>query len=260
LKASFGYQRFDFDSPPAFPTSTVTQTNVDATDAEIARLETQNQQLAKTTAVDPNAQTTINSNKAEIKRLQGQNQQQQNTIATETEAQQSRSFDQNSEHDDYYYNVTLYNQLNARISHQLSFGHETALNTSSNFTTADYASYGIGIIAWQGARIGVSTYYEDAEESGGTLAEDVEQWGIDALISHRLTSRLSMGVGYHYGNTDSASGGRDYEQQSYSIDFSYSLNAKTNVGFGWRYLKTDAEEEVQSFDQNRFTLSMNYNF
>jgi uncharacterized protein (PEP-CTERM system associated) len=174
-------------------------------------------------------------------------------------AESSRSYD-GSDLADYYYNVTIFNQLNARISHQLSVGHESSLNTGSNFITADYVSYGVGIIAWRGARFSISTYYEDAVESGGRLAENVEQWGVDALLTHRLTDRLTAGLGYHFGNTDSASVGRDYEQQSYSFDLSYTLNQKMSVGVGYRFLTTEAELEEQSFEQNRITLSMNYNF
>jgi hypothetical protein len=255
VKASFGYQLFEFDDPPPFPQSTVTQTDIDNTSAQITQLEDANADL------DPVIDAAqIAANKKKIADLQDQQADQETKLVDETTAQQSRSFDTNTEFDDYYYNITLFNQLNARISHQLSFGHEASLNTASNFTTADYASYGIGIIAWQGARLSVSTYYENAEDSGGRLAETAEQWGMDALITHRLTPRLTLGVGYHYGNTDSATVGRDYEQQSYSVDFSYSLSQKMNVGFGYRYLNTDAEADQQSFDQNRFTLSMNYNF
>ena len=79
-------------------------------------------------------------------------------------------------------------------------------------------------------------------------------------MTHRLSDHLTLGLGYHIGNTDSETVGRDYQQQSYSVDLSYAFNAKMNVGLGYRHLKTEAEVEEQSYNQNRFTFSINYNF
>ncbi len=264
IKASFGYQRFEFDTPPSF-TRTVSQVDVDTTQAQ---LDAFNSSLpAQQQAINQNASLTPAQKNQQLAALTAQQEALESQLATQTVQKQAddtteagRSFDTTSEFDDYYYNVTLFNQLNARISHQFSFGHESSLNSSSTFTTADYASYGIGIIAWRGALVSISGYYEDAQESGGRLAEDVEQYGIDTLLTYRLTDRLTVGLGYHAGTTDSNILGRDYEQSAYSIDFSYSLNSKMNVGFGYRHITTEAEEELQSFDQNRFTLSVNYNF
>ncbi|QIF04209.1 outer membrane beta-barrel protein [Roseimicrobium sp. ORNL1] len=260
LKASGGYQHFEFDSPPTF-TRSVTDQDIASTQSQIDSLSNQAASINVATSPDPvAAQQQLVAIQEQQAALQDQLAAQQIQKQQDDVTAASRSFDTNSELDDYYYNVTLFNQLNARISHQLSFGHESSLNTSSNFLTADYVTYAVGLIAWRGSRLTVSTYYEDAEDSGGRLAEDVEQWGVDALLTHRLNSRLVLGLGYHYGNTDSNIELRDYNQHAFSLDVSWAFNRKMNVGVGYRYLTTDAEDSRQSFDQNRFVMSMNYNF
>lgn len=176
---------------------------------------------------------------------------------------------------DFYYNVTLSNRLTSRISQALTFGHESALNTTSNYITADFISYGIGIIAWKGSRLAISGYYEHAEESGGleeitieegelvgavSAREDIDQHGIDVYWTHQLTSRLRLGLGYHYGVVDSSRGSRDYVQHAYNIDLNYALSRKMTVGLGYRYFTTDADDDAFDFDQSRAILAFNYNF
>ena len=257
VKASVGWQQFEFDTPPTF-TRTVSDADLVNTQNEIVSLEASKANVTTTDPVEyANQIAAIDAQIAAAnEKLATQTVQKQADDATEN----SRSFDYKNELSDYYYNVTIFNQLNARISHQLSFGHESSLNVASNFITADYVTYGMGIVAWRGARISLSGYYEDAKESGGRLAEDTEQYGFDSLLTHRITDRVTAGIGYHYGTTDSATVGRDYVQHAFSFDVSYMVNQKMNVGIGYRHLITDAEDEQQSFDQDRLSLSVNYNF
>lgn len=259
LKASAGIQDFNFDTPPTFSRS-VTEDDIVNTQNAIAAVDQQTANVVADAALDPvmaqEQQTALIEQRAQLTDLLAAQQIQKQIDDTD---EVSRTFD-SSDLSDYYYNVTIFNQLNNRISHQLSFGHESALNTNSNFVTSDYVSYGIGIIAWRGSRLSINGYLESNHESGGRLAEDTDQWGVDALFTHRLTNRVTLGLGYHFGNTDSELVGRDYCQNSFTLDFNYALNAKLNVGLGYRYLTTDAEEDILSYDQNRFIMSMNYNF
>ena len=161
---------------------------------------------------------------------------------------------------DYYYNVTISNRINSRVSHALNFGHESALNTDTNFITADYVSYGVGIIAWSGSRLSLSGYYEDGNDSGGTFAEDIEQWGLDAYLSHQLTTNFRLGLGYHFGVADSSLIGRDYVQHAFNVDMNYAFSRKMSLTLGYRFFTTDADTDSLDFDQNRVILSANYNF
>ena len=260
LKASAGIQHFDFDTPPTF-TRRVSSADIAATQSQIDALALQATTIDVVNSPDPVlAQAQLDANLQQQQELQTllatQNIQKAQDDVTET----SRTFDNNSSSSNYYYNVSLFNQLNARVSQQLTFGRESSLNTNSNFVTSDYVTYAVGIIAWRGARLTMSGYYENAKDSGGRLAEDVEQWGLDAMLTHRLNDKLTVGLSYHYGNTDSATVLRDYAQHAYSLDVNWAFNRKVNMGFGYRFLTTDAEDETQSFDQSRFVMSMNYNF
>ncbi|MFZ4764151.1 MAG: outer membrane beta-barrel protein, partial [Roseimicrobium sp.] len=263
VRASAGWQNMDFDTPEAYRS-----TDSSGVQSQINSLQGQREAIAKDVALR-SKQGLLTA--AEAARLQTSAANIDTQIANLNSQLLATSFqdavrfngstqDASGELDDYYYNVTLANQLNARFSHQISVGHESSLNVNSNFITADYVSYGAGLIAWRGAQFSFSAYYEDAKESGGRLSEDVEQWGLDGLLTHRLTDRATVGLGYHYGNTDSAGLGRDYDQNAYTFDVNYMLTKKMSVRVGYRYLTTESETESQSFDQNRVTLSMSYNF
>ncbi len=181
-----------------------------------------------------------------------------------------------SDLNDFYYSATISNQLNSRISHSLSFGHESSLNVNSNYISSDYINYGMSIIAWKGSRISISGYFEDAESSGGVYAQELSQYGLDLYVSHRLTSKISLGAGYHYGHTDTdgvgdkASAG-EFDQNAFNFDISYALSPKASLVFGYRYYMTDitslslngqkiANFDSQDFSQNRIILGFNYNF
>lgn len=261
LRASVGYQEFEFDSPPIFRRQ-VSEADIVLTENQLLAFNREFERLQKTQYL----YTDINEFYLQVEAMEAQREQLQNLLTFQRLQKQrddvtenSRTFDY-SDLSDYYYNVTLFNQLTSRVSHQLSFGHESSLNTTSNFITADYISYGVGIVAWRGSTLSLSTYYEKGEESGGRLAEDTEQWGFDALLTHRLTNHITAGLGYHYGNTDSNLVLRDYDQHAISLDFTYSITQKMTLGLGYRFWTTNAENSDLDFDQNRFILSLMYNF
>jgi hypothetical protein len=179
----------------------------------------------------------------------------------------------NSDLSDFYYSITLSNRLNSRISQSLSLGHESSLNLTSNYITADFINYGVSMVAWKGSRVNLSAYYEDAEASGGFFAQDVKQYGLDFYISHRLSSRLQLGTGYHYGKTTSISRSSsitpiaqrniegEFVQQAFNVDLTYVLSPKATLNFGYRYYTTDVKEDNDlDFDQNRLIIGVNYNF
>ncbi len=264
LRVGAGVQSFDFDSPPEIE---VSESQVNSANSKVAGLqrevatlkavplsldaETRAEQEADIEAAEDDLAMAT----ATAQGLSGQRQQQLESNTGDT-----------SDLSDYYFNMTLTNQLSSRVSQVLSFGHESALSNVANYVTADYINYGIGVIAWRGSRLSVSAYYEDADASGGRNGEDLTQHGFDAYLSHNINSWCRAGIGYHYGNTDS--GGiesepdvdRDFKQYSYSADLSFMLSRKASLSFGYRHFTTDGEDPEFSFEQNRFVMALNYNF
>jgi len=165
----------------------------------------------------------------------------------------------------YYYNFSITNRLNNRFSHTLTIGHESSVNLSSNFVTADFVNYGISMIAWKGGRFSLSGYYERAEPSfinplfPGTQF-DINQWGLDFYYTHQITSRLRAGAGYHFGVSDSQGPFANFEQHGYSLDLNYALTAKAGINLGYRYFITDTKGAVGDSTQNRVIVGLNYNF
>jgi len=165
-----------------------------------------------------------------------------------------------SDLNDYYYNVSLQNQLNARVSHSITFGHESSLGTRSNFVTTDYVRYGVGVIGYRGSRMSASVFYEEEASSGGISEEDFQRVGFDGYIGHQVTEWFHLGIGYHYGKTDSSVDERDYDQHSFSIDTSYPITPNIRMGLGYRFWTVDSDGDESDFDQNRLLMNLYYQF
>jgi hypothetical protein len=266
LRIGAGVQSFDFDTPPNVE---VTENDVEAATAQAVSLNTQiAAQTAALNQMTPGsaeyeAQAELLNQTSEALQIATLNAQ---TLTSQRQQQLESNTQDTSDLSDYYFNLTLTNQLSSRVSQVLSLGHESALSNVANYVTADYINYGIGVIAWRGSQLSVSAYYEDADVSGGRNGEDLKQYGFDAYLSHNLNSWCRAGVGYHYGNTDS--GGiasepdvdRDYQQFSYSADLSFMISRKASLSFGYRHFTTEGEDAQFSFEQNRFVMAFNYNF
>jgi hypothetical protein len=266
LRVGAGVQSFDFDTPPEVQ---VTQNDVKEATAEAVSL---NRQLVAQTAELNRLTPGTQEYEEQTDEIEKTNEDFQvaslnaQTLASQRQQQLDGNTQDTSDLSDYYFNLTLTNQLSARVSQVLSLGHESALSNVANYVAADYINYGIGVIAWRGSRLSVSAYYEDADVSGGRNGEDLIQYGIDTYISHNINSWCRAGAGFHYGNTDS--GGiptepnvdRDYVQYSYSADVSFMISRQASLSFGYRHFNTDGEEEEFSFEQNRFVMALNYNF
>ncbi|MCB1208861.1 MAG: hypothetical protein KDK97_06020 [Verrucomicrobiales bacterium] len=273
LRIGAGYQSFSFDAPPEIKVSESDVLAADRTVTQygnlIANLTQRRDDLARsggdTTSLDRQIE------KAVADQVTAQ------TIAGQRRTSRENALNANTQDandlDDYYYNVTVSNQLNARVSQVLSFGHESSLNNISNFITADYVTYGVGYAAWRGGIVSASGYFEDAKMSGGRQAEDLTQYGMDVYVSHQLNSRIRLGAGYHWGQTDSSVQNieywrsidpslpsRDFTQQAFSFDISYALSRKFNIGLGYRYFMTDADSDLNDFDQSRIIFAGTYNF
>lgn len=165
----------------------------------------------------------------------------------------------------YYYTFSLTNQLNARFSHTLTVGHESSINLSSNFVTADFVNYGIAMVAWKGGRFSLSGYFERANPSSfnpafpGSQADSM-QYGADFYYSHKLTAKLSTGLGYHFGRADFQGVGNESDQHGFSFDLNYALNAKAALNFSFKHWITDSRGAPNDSTQNRVTVGINYNF
>lgn len=266
LRVGAGVQSFDFDTPPDV---TVTESDVQgATNEAISLSRDITSQTAALNRLTPGTveyedQAEKINQTTEDFQIASLNAQ---TLTGRQQVQLEGNTQDTSDLSDYYFNLTLTNQLSSRVSQVVSLGHESALSNVANYITADYINYGIGIIAWRGSRLSVSAYYEDADVSGGRNGEDLTQYGIDTYMSHNLNSWCRAGVGFHYGKTDS--GGiesepdvdRDFQQFSYSADLSFMISRKASLSLGYRHFTTEGAEDEFSFEQNRFVMALNYNF
>jgi opacity protein-like surface antigen len=69
-----------------------------------------------------------------------------------------------------------------------------------------------------------------------------------------------MGVGYHFGRTDSEAANGDFDQHAFNLDFTTAITQKASLNFGYRYFLTNAYNSNFDFTQHRVILGLNYNF
>ncbi len=178
---------------------------------------------------------------------------------------QMMDVDNGSDLDDYYYNVTLSNQLNARFNHSLTFGHKADLGIESDYVSTNYVRYGFGMMGYRGMSVSGSAFYEWEDPTGGLDVGEYERYGADLSIGRQLMlAGLYVGVGYHYGRTEEKPSGDAYDQHSFSLDTSYPLTPKMVMGMGYRFWMVDGEgsgeDATTGFEQNRFIMSLTYQF
>lgn len=166
---------------------------------------------------------------------------------------------------DYYFNFSINNQINNRVSHVLSLGHESALNLASNFITANYINYGISVITSKGGRLSLTGYFERAKPSDFNplypqTQASLTQYGFDTYYNHQITSRISMGAGYHFGRTDSEAFNGDFDQHAFNLNFGMALTQKAMLNVGYRYFTTKTNSGNLDFNQHRIILGLSYNF
>jgi hypothetical protein len=261
LRVAAGYQSFSFDRVGS---QFATQSQLNAANARKSKADQNLANARETAANTVDDPLTPDIDEAEEAALAVTRAEEEATGAATAATASQNSFNgsnqDNSDLSDFYYNAVITNRLSASVIQALSFGREAALNTTSNYITADYVSYGLGFVGWKGARFNLAGYYESAEESGGRLAENTEQYGFDAYVTHQISARLRMGAGFHYGIVDSNLSDRSYTQNVWNVDATYALTRKMTMQLGYRYFITNADTPEFDFEQHRVLLSLNYNF
>ena len=131
--------------------------------------------------------------------------------------------------DGYYANLSIIHTLNNYFSHRVALGHEAQLGTLSNFTTVNYVRYSWNWDVLNRVSVGGDGSFEDAQESGGIFAEDIQRYTAGIYLSYALTKKLGVGMHYRYTKRDSTGGSvlggssLDYYENRVGVDFHYSF-------------------------------------
>ncbi len=131
-------------------------------------------------------------------------------------------FDSNDVHD-YYANILISHRLNAYITQTLSAGHESQLGVNSNFITLNYVRHTVTWNIIRNTLLSTEVFYEDADDSGGFIDEDLHRYGGAITIGYQLTPHVTLGLRYQFTEKDSDVPFRDYTQNRISFDGTYSF-------------------------------------
>jgi len=124
---------------------------------------------------------------------------------------------------DYYFNALISHRINSAITHRLSIGHESQLGINSNYITLRYIRHTATWNIINRTLLSTEFFYEDAEDSGGFIDEDLHRYGGALTLGYQLTRHVTLGARYQYTQKDSDVPLRDYKQNRISIDGTYSF-------------------------------------
>lgn len=125
--------------------------------------------------------------------------------------------------EDYYANILVTHRFNAQIFQTLSAGHETQLGVNSNFITLNFVRHTVSWNIIRNTLLTTEFFFEDAEESGGPIAEHFQRVGGAVTLGYQLTPHVTLGVRYQGTSKDSDVFLRDYNQNRVSVDGTYSF-------------------------------------
>ncbi|MBS0659477.1 MAG: hypothetical protein JSR82_14645 [Verrucomicrobia bacterium] len=123
--------------------------------------------------------------------------------------------------DGWYASINIQHRINAYLSQNLSAGRTNELGYTSNYNQLYYVRYSIDWRANSRLAIGLSTFYEAVQTSGGLLDEDLTRWGAGVSATYQLGLRMTGAVRYNFVTKDSNRPLQDYYQNRLTVDFNY---------------------------------------
>lgn len=132
-------------------------------------------------------------------------------------------FDDRGELNDYYLNLLISHRINSAITQRLAAGHESQLGINSNYIRLNYVRHTATWNIINRTLLSTEVFYEDAEDSGGFIDEDLERFGGALSLGYQLTRNVTLGARYQYTQKNSDVEFRDYKQNRVSIDGTYSF-------------------------------------
>jgi Putative beta-barrel porin 2 len=124
---------------------------------------------------------------------------------------------------DYYANILITHRINAVLRQSISAGHENQLGVNSNSIKLNYIRHTVTWNILRNTLLSTEFFFEDANESGGTIDEHFQRYGGAITVGYQLTPHITLGARYQYTQKDSDVVLRDYSQNRVSIDGTYSF-------------------------------------
>ena len=176
---------------------------------------------------------------------------------------------------DYYAQLTVRHQITPLLSHQVTIGHDSALNTTTNFLTSDFATYGVDFQPWKTGKLSLSAYYEWASESGGitedevireeltgyvSYRQDYDQYGAALTFSQQLGDKMSASLTAQHTRVDSSGAVYSFQENAVHASLSCLLNRHTQLSVGYQFTTANTDSAGLDYDQHRVLCGVRLNF
>ena len=129
----------------------------------------------------------------------------------------------------YYTNISIANELNSRLRHSLTFGHESQPGSISNYAINNYVRYQLNWDLVRGVNLGATASFEDIDESGGLFAEHFRNYSFGVYCGFMVTKHINISLLYAYAKRSALSESKsqgdplDYAENRISLHLGYSF-------------------------------------
>lgn len=123
----------------------------------------------------------------------------------------------------FVWSLSVRNQLNRLLSHQIQYSRFTTLGIGSNFTEIDMVTYGFNLDLIKDLTSTVNFTYQWNKDSGGTSAEKAALWTFTPMISYPLIKNGAASLTYSHTEKETTRFESNYQQNTISVQLSYNF-------------------------------------
>lgn len=128
-----------------------------------------------------------------------------------------------SSFDSVVFTVTLNNQLNRWLNHNLTLRRYTTLGIGSNFTDVYRVDYSVNAEIVQDVTTSLNFFHEWFTDSGGFNAQRGRRWGVGPVLGYQVTPSTRLSIGYQRTERDVGGMLYDYTQNVAFIDLNHQF-------------------------------------
>lgn len=159
-----------------------------------------------------------------------------------------------------YWNASLENDLNDRLTHSVSIGEGAAIGISSNYVQSSQLGYSLQFRVFDSTVVTGGVNFLRSTESDVIFGEEIESVYYHLGVRHQVTEHTSLGLSYSHSDNNSDLDDRDYDQQRLQAYCSIDLNESLELRASYQRWDVDSSNEVGGFGQNSATLGLTYKF
>ena len=161
--------------------------------------------------------------------------------------------------DSTYWSASIENDLNDRLTHNVTVGSGASIGVSSNYVETSQAAYETKWKVFDETIVTGGVNFQRSTESGGLLKEEIESVQYRVGLRQQITEHTALGVNFSHYQNESDLTKRDYDQQRLQVYCTVDINDKLELRASYQRWDVDSQDD-SSFTQNSATLGLTFHF